>query len=260
MPFDVNQRTPLSRTMAPLASKYEDPVEVDLDQESLKHYGVQGMRWGVRKSSYSRAGKTFSRTVRKVKKATSNYIGKRNAKKVIEENKKKQSEEATKRRKKSPKDMDDNELKDYYGRTLAQRKLQAAVGNKVLDLEARGKAQRLLREMDGMSTADLKKSSDEISERARQLNELRPSYGKKPGRPYKMAGNILKGALNSDTFVEFAMNKTITNGLKKTKLSDTHKDLIKNTVKGVVKKDKDAVIDKTLTRIWETRVDKRGGF
>ena len=260
MAFDVTKRTPLSRTMAPLSSNYESPVEIDLDESVLQHYGVLGMRWGVRKSSYSRAGKTFTRTIRKAKKATSNYIGKRNAKKIAEENKKKQSEEAIKRRKKSPKDMDADELKDYYGRTLAQRKLQAAVGNKVLDLEARGKAQRLLREMDGMSTADLKKSSDEISERARQLNELRPSYGKKPGRPYKMAGNIIKGALNSDAAFDWVMNKTVNKALDGTKIKSTHKDLIKNTVKGVVKKDKDALIDKAINKIWETRVDKRGGF
>lgn len=258
MAFDVTKRTPLSKTMAPLSSNYESPVEIELDESVLKHYGVLGMRWGVRKSSYSRSGKNFARTIKKVKKATSNYIGKKNVKKAIEE--KQKSESVVKNRKKSPKDMDEVELSDYYNRTVSQRKLQAALNNKVLDLESRGKAQRLLKEMDSLNTLDLKKESDKLSDRARQLNELRPSYGKKPGRPYKMAGNIIKGALNSDAAFDWVMNKTVNKALDGTKIKATHKDLIKNTVKGVVKKDKDALIDKAINKVWETRVDKRGGF
>lgn len=259
MPFDVTKRTPLSRTMAPLASEYEEPLEVDLDRESLQHYGVQGMRWGVRKSSYSRGGKTFRRTIRKVKKATSNYIGKQNAKKKLQEDKKK-AIEASKKRKKSPKDMDPDELKDYYNRTVSQRKLQAAASNKVLDMESRGRAKRMLREMDSMSTEQLKKESDKVAERARQLNELRPSYGKKPGRAYKFAGTIIKNALNNEALVDKALDKTIGKTMGTTKLTSSHKDMVKNVTKNMVKNEKDKLVDKAIDKVWKTRVDKRGGF
>ncbi len=280
MPFDVTKRTPLSRTMAPLASEYEEPLEVDLDHESLQHYGVQGMRWGVRKSSYSRAGKTFRRTIRKAKKATRNYIGKQNAKKKLQEDKKK-AIEASKKRKKSPKDMDDDELKEYHTRVTAQRKLQAAAKNSSLDRVSRETAKKILRESEGISTAELKKTGDKLAERGRQLKELRPSTNAKQGVGWKLAKTALKTFVNTDAVIDAGLNRTVFKAqsanektynqavkaaksagekYKGKKPDDRKAGFSETSFKKIIKDGKNAKIDAAVDRVWKYKIDKKGGF
>ena len=263
MAFDQNKRTPLSRTMFPLSSHEE------LSDDELKHYGRLGQKWGVRnpvgsnglvtgyKGSY--IGKPIYRTGLKIKKAARDYSRSQKAKAKTKAD--------TNLMKKSPKDMDDDELKTYHSRITSQRKLEAASKNKSLDGVSRETAKKLLRESAGKSTAELKKEADRLTERSRQLNELRPSKNTKQGYGWKLVKLGLKTVSNTDAVMDIVIGtsqtKAITKDGVKKALTDgksRKKGVLETNVRTQVSQAKNAKIDSIVDKVWAKRIDKKGGF
>ena len=267
MAFDTSKRTPLSRTMFPLAS------HESIADEELKHYGVQGQKWGIRRpigpnglvtgsvSAYrgSYIGKSVNKAGLKIKRAGKNYIKSRQA---IAKTK---ADAAV--MKKSPKDMTDDELKTYYSRTTSQRKLEAAASNKSLDGVSREMAKKLLRESSGTSTADLKKESDRLTERARQLDDLRPSKSAKQGYGWKLVKLGLKTVVNTDAILDIAIGTKSTKSITKDSIKKAltegkarKKGVLETDVRKTITTAKNSKIDKLIDSAWARRVDKKGGF
>ena len=255
MGFDTSKRTPISRTM--FALNTHEP-----ETDDLMHYGVQGQRWGVR-----RAVGPNGLIKRTVKAYRGSYLGKAFTK-TGKKYKQKQLNKAIAKalaKKKSPKDMSDSELKDAYSRNTSKKNLQAAVKSKVLDDVSKAMAAKTLREMEFTSSADLKKESDRITERGRQLTELRPSNSAKQGVGWKIAKAVVKATVDTDTILDIAIGATTTKKISKEVVKDAmtskrKKGITETQIRKEISTTKNQKIDDMIDKVWAKRIDKKGGF
>lgn len=268
--------------------------------EWLLHYGVKGMRWGVRRQAVSRAKRGVRKATRsagkfadKVKKIQ-DKAGKKKLKQQELKTRQLEAKAVLAKKKKHPKDMSDSELKDHHTKVTNERKLASLTKDPNLDRFSREQAAKTLRKKEGMSSEDLKKEVTRLETRSRQLKELRPSNSAKAPIGYKIAKIALKNMVNTDKVIETGLNKTVfkgqTDAIKKAtevanavktandaakaaagtanpkqqavpKIPEKRKaSFMETSLKGVVKEQKNAQIDKAIDKLWKHRIDKRAGF
>ena len=250
---------------------------------TLKHYGVKGQKWGVIRpigpdGLVTSSRKSLKKLSRKIKRTL-------NTRKRNKQRLEKLKEEALKRKVasfKDPKDMNDEELKDYHTRLTAKRKLQTIAKSKSLDDMSMGLVRDLVRNSDSKSSAELKKEADRLENRSRQLEESRPSYGKKPGIGYTILKTAIKtgidvgAAKGFDAVLGYTMDKngsvggggTKGGGRKSKPTGDNPSKKKKNikdgiaykTVTNTLKGKKNNFVDNKLDELWAKRYDKKRGF
>ena len=248
---------------------------------TLKHYGVQGQKWGIRRplgpdGLIVGSRKSLKKLSRKIKRNL-------NTRKRNKQRLEKLKEEALKKKIaafKDPKDMNDEELKDYHTRLTAKRKLQTIAKSKSLDDMSIGRAKDLVRNADSKSSAELKKEADRLENRSRQLEESRPSYGKKPGIGYTILKTAIKTGIDVgaskgfDAVLGYAMDKNGSVGGRKRKSASGQNDgdkpskkqksikdgIAYKTVTNTLKGKKNNFVDSKLDEFWARRYDKKRGF
>lgn len=206
----------------------------------LLHYGVKGMKWGVRRN--------LNKLVTRIRKNKTASEKKRTARKELKIRELEAKKVGT-LIKKRPQDMDDKELETYYNRTLSVSKLRKAASNSALDKQSRGEAARLIKNKDTMSLEDLKKEADRLDKRSNQLTSLRPSTSKKPGLIYKTGVGLLKEVVVSDTLIDKAMNATIKKAVPKLDPRAT------KAIKKILTTSGNALIDNATNKAYATYVD-----
>ena len=255
---------------------------------TLKHYGVQGQKWGIRRplgpdGLIIGSRKSLKKLSRKIKRNL-------NTRKRNKQRLEKIKEEALKKKIaafKNPKDMTDEELKDYHTRLSAKRKLQTIAKSKSLDDMSIGLAKDLVRNSDSKSSAELKKEADRLENRSRQLEESRPSYGKKPGIGYTLLKTSIKTGIDAgaakgfDAVLGYTMDKNgsvggggTRGGGRKRKSTSGQNDgdnpskkqknikdgIAYKTVTNTLKGKKNNFVDSKIDEIWAKRYDKKRGF
>ena len=224
------------------------------DSDLLIHYGVKGMRWGVRKSRSSSGSSSIKKKIKKLgRKATKPLRDKKRKKQNAERNKK-MNEKAKKR----PQDMTNSELQDYHTQLTSKKKLMKAANNSSLDAVTRAEAKMLARRSSELTTSELKKKADTIDNRSRLLTDLDP--GKKKNKmnfAQKAVVDMFKETVISEKNMNTLLDKTVG---KNKQMNPALKKAIVKVGTQAGKQGTSAGVDWAFTKRARSKARKRGDW